>query len=54
MGSNEEKYRVLGAGVKMVKGRLLKMVMIEALELESKVKWERDLWQSLEVLGGRS
>ena len=38
----------------MVKGRLLKMVMIEALELGSKVKWVKDLWQSLEVLDGRS
>ena len=32
-------------------GRLLKTVMIEALELGNKVKWVKDLWQSLEVFG---
>ena len=37
--------------MKMANGRLLKMVMIEALELGSKVKWVKDLWQSLEVYG---
>ena len=37
--------------MRMANGRLLKMVMIEALELGSKVKWVKDLWQSLEVLG---
>ena len=35
----------------MANGRLLKMVMIEALELGSKVKWVKDLWQSLKVYG---
>ena len=49
MGSNEEKYGVLGAGYE--NGRLLKTVMIEALELGSKVRWVKDLWQSLEVFG---
>jgi len=37
--------------LRMSNGRLLKMVMIEALELGSKVKWVKDLWQSLEVFG---
>ena len=37
--------------MRMANGRLLKMVMIEALELGSKVKWVKDLWQSLEVFG---
>ena len=36
---------------RMANGRLLKMVMIEALELGSKVKWVKDLWQNLEVFG---
>ena len=35
----------------MADGRLLKTVMIEALELGNKVKWVKDLWQSLEVFG---
>ena len=37
--------------MRMADGRLLKTVMIEALELGSKVKWVKDLWQSLEVFG---
>ena len=37
--------------MRMANGRLLKMVIIEALELGSKVKWVKDLWQSLEVFG---
>ena len=37
--------------MRMANGRLLKMVMLEALELGSKVKWVKDLWQSLEVFG---
>ena len=41
--------------MKMVKGRLLKMVMIEALELGSKVKWVKVAefggfgWKELDV-----
>ena len=31
--------------------RLVKTVIIAALELGSKVKWVKDLWQSLEVFG---
>ena len=30
--------------MRMADGRLLKTVMIEALELRSKVKWMKDLW----------
>ena len=37
--------------IRMANGRLLKVVMAEALELGSKVKWGKDLWQSLEVFG---
>ena len=37
--------------MRMADGRLLKVVMMEALELGSKVKWVKDLWQCLEVLG---
>ena len=37
--------------MRMADGRLLQTVMIEALELGSKVKWVKDLWQSLEVFG---
>ena len=37
--------------MRMADGRLLKTVMIEALELGSKVKWVKDLWQSLEAFG---
>ena len=33
--------------------RLVKVVMLEALEIESKVKWVKDLQQSLEKLGWR-
>ena len=33
--------------------RLVKVVMLEALEIESKVKWLKDLQQSLEKLGWR-
>ena len=37
---------------RMANGRLLKMVINEALELlGSKVKWVKDLWQSLDVFG---
>ncbi len=35
----------------MANGRLLKVVMIEALELGNKVKWVKDLHQSLEPGG---
>ena len=37
--------------MRMADGRLLKTAMIEALGLGSKVKWVKDLWQSLEVFG---
>ena len=37
--------------MRMANDRLLKVVMIEALELGSKVKWVKDLRQSLEVFG---
>ena len=37
--------------MRVADGRLLKTVMIEALELGSKVKWVKNLWQSLEVFG---
>ena len=37
--------------MRMADGRLLKTMMIEALELGSKVKWVKDLCQSLEVFG---
>ena len=37
--------------MRMADSRLLKTVMIEALELGSKVKWVKDLWQSLEKFG---
>ena len=37
--------------MRMADGRLVKTVMIAALELGSKVKWVKDLWQSLEVFG---
>ena len=37
--------------LRMADGRLLKTVMFEALELGSKVKWVKDLWQSLKVFG---
>ena len=40
--------------MRMANGRLLKTVMIAALELGSKVKWVKDLWQSWRYLGGRS
>ena len=33
--------------------RLVKVVMLEALEVGSKVKWVKDLQQSLEKLGWR-
>ena len=33
--------------------RLVKMVMLEALEIGSKVKWAKNLQQSLEKLGWR-
>ena len=37
---------------RMADGRLLKMASNEALELlGSKVKWVKDLWQSLDVFG---
>ena len=37
---------------RMANGRLLKMAINEALELlGSKVKWVKDLWQSLDVFG---
>ena len=37
--------------MRMGDGRLLKVVMMEALERGSKVKWVKDLWQSLEMFG---
>ena len=37
--------------MRMANGRLLKVVMIEALELGNKVKWVKDLHQSLEPGG---
>ena len=37
--------------MRMGDGRLLKAVMMEALERGSKVKWVKDLWQSLEMFG---
>ena len=36
---------------RMGEGRMLKVVMMEALEQGSKVKWVKDLWQSLEMFG---
>ena len=36
---------------RMANDRLLKVVMIEALELGSKAEWVKDLQQSLEVFG---
>ena len=41
------KFRV--QVMKMANDRLLKVVMIKALELGSKMKWAKDLRQSLEV-----
>ena len=37
----------------MNEDRLVKVVMLEALEIGSKVKWVKDLQQSLEKLGWR-
>ena len=37
--------------MRMDDGRLLKVVMMEALERGSKVKWMKDLWHSLEMVG---
>ena len=39
--------------MRMNDSRLVKMVMLEALEVGSKVKWVKDLQQSLEKLGWR-
>ena len=39
--------------MRMNDNRLVKVVMLEALEVGSKVKWVKDLQQSLEKLGWR-
>ena len=39
--------------MRMNDDRLVKVVMLEALEIGSKVKWLKDLQQSLEKLGWR-
>ena len=48
--------RVIGFWVKVMRvddDRLVKVVMLEALKLESKVRWVKDLHQSLERCGWR-
>ena len=44
-------YRVLGNGTEVDEDRLLKVVMLEALEIGSKIKWVQNLKQSLEMFG---
>ena len=39
--------------MRMNDGRFVKVVMLEALEIGSKVRWVKDLQQSLEKLGWR-